>query len=37
MNEDALRLFDVAAAVPHMSAVLKEHVIVDSTRELAHV
>jgi uncharacterized protein (TIGR02118 family) len=37
MNEDAFRLFDVEAAVPHMSAVLDERVIVDSSRELAHV
>jgi len=37
MNEDAFRLFDIPAAVPHMSGVLEEHVIVDSTRELAHV
>jgi uncharacterized protein (TIGR02118 family) len=37
MNEDALRLFDVDAAVPRMSAVLDEQVIVDSELELSHV
>ncbi len=37
MNEDALRLFDVEAAVPHMSAVVDERVIVDSSAPLAHV
>jgi uncharacterized protein (TIGR02118 family) len=37
MNEDALRLFDVDAAVPHMSAVIDERVIVESEAAFAHV
>jgi uncharacterized protein (TIGR02118 family) len=34
MNEDARRDFDVEFTVPHMSAVLDEHVIVDTDRAL---